>query len=400
VHQLALRAATEGDLERLVIIHTGAFPDARGAAARRRNFEHNALGTLSDLQVVTRGDAIVGHAFLFSLGVFFGGRRVPVGGIASVGVAPEARGRGVGSWLIDKLHELSHDRGDALTMLYAFRYAFYERFGYARVGTSKRLSFAPESVPRALRQLARSAEIRAPQAGDLAAMRQLYEVEAASTTGALDRPTALWERLALADRTHTILLEQGGVATGYVAFEHVQIEPHAATKLVVRELCAPTALARRTLLGVLGSQADQCAEIEIEVASDDPIDLALGDVDAARHGRADVEHAFGTLVGGPMIRTGDLDRALLARGWPRDGRATLRSGGLARELVVTSGQLQIGPAQGDGVSLAGGALSAIAFGSLAVADARDLGMATGDDEAIAAAGALLAQRHYFSRDPF
>ena len=72
--------------------HTAAFPDARGVPARRRNFTANPLGTLDDLHVVVEDGRIVAHAFLFALGVFFGGKVVPTGGIASVGVAPEARG--------------------------------------------------------------------------------------------------------------------------------------------------------------------------------------------------------------------------------------------------------------------------------------------------------------------
>ena len=87
----SFRPATEDDLERLVEIHLGAFPDPRSNEARLRNFARNPLGTLSDLWVLVEGGVLVAHAFLFPLEAWFGGRRVAVGGIATVGVAPEAR---------------------------------------------------------------------------------------------------------------------------------------------------------------------------------------------------------------------------------------------------------------------------------------------------------------------
>jgi nicotinamide-nucleotide amidase len=69
-----------------------AFPDARGIDARRRNFVANSLGPLESLSVAERNGAVVAHAFLFDLTLFFGEKRVSAGGIASVGVAPEVRG--------------------------------------------------------------------------------------------------------------------------------------------------------------------------------------------------------------------------------------------------------------------------------------------------------------------
>ena len=67
--------------------------------------------------------------------------------MASVGVAPEARGRGVGSALVEHLHGLARDRGDAVTVLYAFRQAFYLPLGYAPTSATQRLRLDPRAVP-------------------------------------------------------------------------------------------------------------------------------------------------------------------------------------------------------------------------------------------------------------
>ena len=95
----------------------------------------------ANLYVLVEDETVLAHAFLFPLEAWFGGARVRIGGIATVGVAPEARGRGLGSRLVEHLHELSLERGDALTVLYPFRQAFYARLAD--------VLFAEAHVPRA-----------------------------------------------------------------------------------------------------------------------------------------------------------------------------------------------------------------------------------------------------------
>jgi hypothetical protein len=66
---LRFRAATADDLDRVLEIHMGAFPDARLIEERRRDFTANRFGGLDDLVLVEREDDIVGQAFLFPLEV-------------------------------------------------------------------------------------------------------------------------------------------------------------------------------------------------------------------------------------------------------------------------------------------------------------------------------------------
>ena len=91
----------------------------------------------------------VAHAFLFRLKAWFGGMEVQVGGVATVGVAPEARRKGHGTALLTRVHEVARARGDAATVLYPFRQAFYSRFGYATTSPYRRLRLHPASIPGA-----------------------------------------------------------------------------------------------------------------------------------------------------------------------------------------------------------------------------------------------------------
>ena len=219
---LRFRAATTADLDRVLEIHVTAFPDTRGIEERRRNFTANRFGALDDLVVALRGDDIVGQAFLFPLEAWFGGRSVRIGAIASLAVAPEVRGQGIATALLTGLHVASDMRGDALTMLYAFRQRFYGRLGYGATSSRRRLAFDPASVPASWRALAR-ARVRRVRGDDKEALTGAYARAATKASGWLTRSEAWWERHLAKERRQFLVADrparEGGGLAGYVAFE-------------------------------------------------------------------------------------------------------------------------------------------------------------------------------------
>jgi predicted acetyltransferase len=395
---LSLRQAREDDVDRLIAIHTSAFPDRRGYEARLRNFAGNPRGALGDsLFVMAEGAQIVAHAFVFSLQAWFGGARVPVGGIATVGVAPEARGRGVGSRLLEQLHEVARARGDALGVLYAFRQAFYARMGYGPTTPYRRLRLSPASIP-----WKPELPVRGALAVDRAAIEACWDAAAARRTGSLVRAEAVWEERLLHDRRVWLVADGQSGVEGYLAWTVSQREAHAKTTLAVDELVARSDAAARSLWAAVGAQRDQVAEVEVDVADDDPIDRALVDPDRHRFGDAQLEHPLGVLAAGPMVRVLDARRALEARGWPADGDLVLQIGEETLRLSVRGGRATATPTGGEpDVRLAPAALAAVAFGALPAAHAARLGwLAARDARALQLAGALLALPAYFSPDPF
>jgi predicted acetyltransferase len=395
--KVAFRPAREDDLERLLDLHTGALPDPRGRSARTRNFQKNALGAFSDLHVLVEDDVLLAHAFLFPLEAWFGGARVRVGGIATVGVAPEARGRGLGSRLVDGLHQLALARGDALTVLYPFRQAFYARLGYATTSSYRRLRLHPASIP-----WRPSMRVRAAAGRDREALVACLEASAGRHTGTLARTERAWES-RLADERRTWLVVEGPAGVeGYVVWTLEQREPHAETVLQVRELAARSPAAQRELWALVGAQRDQVAVVHADVAADDPIEHALVDGDRARFGEGDIEHTLGEVASGPMVRMLDTTRALESRGWPADGRVVLAVEDETLEVTARAGRATVGPARGEpDVRLDRRVLAAVAFGALPASRAARLGWVSArDDRALAAVDALLALPPYFSPDPF
>ena len=155
---------------------------------------------------------------------------------------------GVGTALLGELHARAHARGDAITLLYAFKQAYYARLGYAPTSTRKRLSVSPEAVPQSFRASARALVGRA-SGEDRAALEKLYLRVASRSTGWLLRTPLHWERLLLRERRQVLVARRKSRAAGYVAFEIVQAEPHAETRLVVDELVWDDDVARRALWG-------------------------------------------------------------------------------------------------------------------------------------------------------
>lgn len=392
------RPAAPADVDRLVEIHFRAFPDPRPEEPRRRRFVANPLGSLADAWVAEDDGVVLGHAFAFSLGAWFGGRRVPVTGIASVGVAPEARGRGVATALLARVHEVARARGDALCILHAFRDAFYVRHGYGKAGGYRRLRIAPASVPRGWAALG---VVRAARAEDRPAIEAVYARSLGRRTGAVERPPGLWTD-RFADPTLAYLVAEAGGVCGYVAFELVQAEPHASVSARVDEIVADDPEAERALWGRLGGLRDQVDVIAIDVADDDPIAFALDDPDRHTRGDGTLEHPIGVLAAGPMLRIVDRARALFARGYSTDGAVRLVGDGGVVELAVVSGRA--GPAAvppADTLEIDDAALAAVAFGGLPLAGAERLGLARASSPAaLARASELFRLPAYLSRDPF
>lgn len=384
---MKFRKAAEVDLARLTEIHLAAYPDERSVEARERNFTRNLYGSLDDLVVAEEDGVIVAHAFLFPFRASFGGQKVKMGGIASVGVAPEARGRGVATALMAHLHLRSDRRGDAVTMLYAFRQGYYARFGYASTTSRKRLSFDPRAVPAAWRALARD-RIRGVRPSDAKTLRVIHARGAERASGHIDRSPRHWERLLARERRHLLVCEAArprskkSVPTGYVAFTLQQEAAYGATRLHVDELIATDDETRRALFGALGAMRDQVSAIVVEVADSDPLERALIDPDRHGSGSDFVEHDLGRVVGGPMIRIEDVPRALMARGYQGKGSFDVVIGEadgtevVAASVRIRDGRAELGPVRGGGaLRTTRAGLAAIFYGALSVKSAVALGLA-------------------------
>lgn len=281
------------------------------------NFLENGHGSFERLFVLRAGGHIVAHAFLFELRVALAGTLVPFGGIATVGVAPEARGRGFGTALVSALHAEASREGLAGTLLYAFRQGFYRRLGYGRTPLRASLDAHPASfVVRAHEARVRPARTDE----DFALMAVLHEGALAASTLGHQRPERLWSHLRCLPAREWILAERDGRAVGYLFADRGCNEVHGPVSLAIGDFIAIDSDAEHALLSWVSSQRDQVERVAWEHAASDLERIELIDPDRHRHGTARIEHPLGTVSLGPMVRvTDDFAPLLRARLWPEDG---------------------------------------------------------------------------------
>lgn len=285
---ITVRPLEEADLEashRLARLSFGAqppFDDAWRARAR------SAVGLVAEVD-----GRLAGQLRVRPYGQLFGGRSVPMAGIASVGVEPWARGRGTALALLDAALTTAHRAGQVVSALYPTVPALYRSRGWERAGVLEDLSL----VPGALASVPRGADVglRPAGPGDLDDLHRCYLAAAAAQDGMLDRHGPSF---SLAD---VLGLD---VVTTCPGRGHITATRHAG-HLQVHDLVALDGEVGRALLHLLASWGGYLTRVDLRPT--DPTALAA--------------LAAGGLAGDVrvtpwMLRVVDLPAAVAARGWP------------------------------------------------------------------------------------
>ena len=404
---LVVRPARDADLEDLAEIHASAYPEPGGIDHHARCLTHNAFGGLERLRVAEKNGRPVGHAALYMLEIWLGGRRVPVGGIGSLAVAPEARRQGVARAMLDALEAEIASEGGALALLYPFAQSFYARRGYAALSPLLTLEVAIDAV----------AALPAVGAGEFSTIRlagnwvrearALYEAVGESSAGRVVRSESRWMKLFAREHWHWMgVVSQEGRLAGYVSFSYEGRPLGRDQTLVVHELTARDAPAARALLRACGNQRDQVARLEITIPYGDPLALAFEDGAGSRRAKNDT-HPIGTVFIGPMVRIVDLRRSLVARGYGADGELAFAcTDGESVRISVSGGVAHAFELQGAGDpestvrELSSATLASIVTAGVRFSEAAQLGLLRAGAPALRLADQMFAGPRFQCLDPF
>jgi predicted acetyltransferase len=238
------------------------------------------------------GQRLLAHARVHSYQQFWGGRPMSMGGVAGVVVAPDARGRGVGTRLLTALAQRSLELGDLVSALYPATVPLYRALGWEVAGAQYRISMSAE----ALRTLGgRDVPLRSATASDvgpfLASLHNRYVAERANG------PKLPTEAEATEQLTDTGMMSYVAPG-GHVVYEW------ADEDLVVSYLCASTPEAARALWSVVGSGSSVVQNVVAYVAPGDAVHLLLPE-----------EAAHETYLRRWMLRVMDARMAVAARGY-------------------------------------------------------------------------------------
>jgi predicted acetyltransferase len=247
--------------------------------------------------------AVAAGLAVYTLGQWFGGRSVPMAGLAAVAVPPERRGAGVARTLLVRTLSELHAERMALSALYPATHALYRKVGYEQAGNRAWRRFTPASIGLAERTLPmRPVDPRDP------ALVTIYRAWAARQSGVLDRGEPMWERLA-DPLPHTDPVRAYVVGTpqspeGYILY--LQAGPATgAVEITVRDFVALTQPAALRLLTLLADHRSIVREIAWPGRLIDPVLCLLPEL-KVEIGHAERWH----------LRIVHVEAALNARGYP------------------------------------------------------------------------------------
>lgn len=275
---------------------------------------------------------------------WWGGRRVPMGGVASVAVHPDARGSGLAGRLVQHLLGVMAERGQVVSALFPTVVPLYRRAGWEVVGSidETRLAtrdLAPLEAP--------SCSVRTATADeDSAAVQVLRDAQARAGGGALTRSGPLYpEGPGEAFDCDVVALAEDaeGRPRGYLSYDRGRGYRDGAGELHVWEMAAETPDAVRALLTSLARWHPVAGSTLWRGPVDELVLLTAGPVPAPVRRES------------WMLRVVDPAGAVQARGYPpeRTAAATFRlveADGSERSwrLSVADGAGVLEPARGAG----------------------------------------------------
>jgi len=292
------------------------------------------------------GRQVAGGAVLFWMGQWFGGRTVPMTGVAAVAVSPGMRSRGLAAHLMRSILMEIHTKEVPLSTLYPAVTSLYRQAGYETAGARYELRL----LPRTFELRERALEVRELGEKDLPRTLALYAERVQGANGPIDRSAADWQKFLGVWRgpmcRHGVW--NGERLEGYIVY-FPRLRDGA---LYVREFVAATPAAGRRLLAFLGAHRTQTEACVLSSYPADPILAGL--------------QPFSDQLRIPshwMLRIVDVKRALEGRGYPPAVRAAVTLEIRDDVLAHNTGRFRL--------EVAGGKAAVRRLRSSAGAEARD-----------------------------
>lgn len=329
-----------------------------------------------------------GALALIPMGQWFGGRCVPMCGIAAVGIEPEVRGLGVGKALMEGALREFGDRGLMLSTLFPSTTGFYRKAGYELAGSRSEVRLALGS----LRARRAPLSIRRGDEKDEPAVRALYAQQAARSPGHLQRHEYIWGRVKnwREETRELYLFEHGKELAGYAYL--ARRRPQATRQeIFLSDFVCNGREAAETLVALLATHRSLADHASWFGRADDPLFLLLEE-SVAPH--------LGVQLSMPwMTRMVDAPGALEARGYSPALSATLGFELADPLLAHNRGRFRLRVERGRAKVEKGGrgdlrldvrALAALFTGHSSASTLASVGRIEGSDGAIALADGIFA----------
>lgn len=199
------------------------------------------LGT-ENFRVVTEGGRIVGGLGIYQMGQWFGGKSVPMAGLAAVGVPPEQRGTGVAFELLSRTLQELYEKEVPISALYPATQRLYRKVGYEQGGNSCIYEIPTNSIGLSDRTL----PVQPVNPINYQIFSDIYSQSAIKINGNLDRNPAIWEGIIQPREQEVIYAYLVGTQSqpeGYIIFHQNRKE----SQLIILDWVALTTSAAKRL---------------------------------------------------------------------------------------------------------------------------------------------------------
>jgi predicted acetyltransferase len=352
-----------------------------------------------NIRVVRDGTTIVGGLILIPMGQWFGGRSVPMTGVAAVAVLPEHRGRRAATELMSAAVREMRAAGVALSSLYPATQPLYRAVGYERAG----VEYRTEVQAQGLHGGDRVATLRAATIADEAAIDECDRRRARAGNGCLDRSAYIWERFRrpISGNVSGYVVDGDAGVEGHVYYVTKEVTVgHTDFALWCPDVCATTAAAARRIVGFFADHGSMTGEIAWRGSPGDPILAVLRE-----------QHAVTVKVWNTwMLRVLDVAAALSARGYAPGVSAEVHLDVTGDDVLPeNAGRWLVRVERGRADVSRGGrgtvrcdvrGLAAMYSGFQSPLELRASGFADGDDAALASASAVFAGPSPWMADHF
>lgn len=293
-----------------------------------------------NFRVIYRDKQVAGGLAIISMGQWWGGQRVPMAGIAAVGIAVEHRGGGAAIALVQHTLQELYTQEVPISVLYPATQHLYRKAGYEQAG-----SFCVWEIPaQSIQMREQTLPLQSVDVSDPEIFYDLYHQQAKLIHGYLDRNQIIWQGVIQADGQETVygyLIGAKEAPQGYIIIS--QHSTKDGPILYVRDWVILTAAAAQTFWSFVANHRSQIKEVRWKSSVIDSLTLLLPEQTAKihRHERW-------------MLRVIDVVKALEMRGYPPGVQAELHLAVQDDLLIANNGKFILSVANGRGEVTKGG----------------------------------------------